>query len=187
VVPFTAKPYYGWELMAGRRSIPKSGPDAAALRGALVVIAGVLVGAAILANVSSRPKSPVATAATTTTTRPSAPVTTPVAAPHTPAAVSVLVLNGVDPKKAISKAAAATVAAGGFTALPPRDAAKVVTVSAVYFVPGYQADAAIVASLLAIPVAAVVPMPTPPPAEVGDTAGAQVVVVVGPDIPAGAG
>jgi hypothetical protein len=175
--------------MPNRASHSRSDAESAALRGGLVVFAAVVVGAVILASMSTATRRVTAAAGTTPTTlrQPTVSVTTPTVPAHSPSSVKVLVLNGVDPKKAISKAAAATVAAGGFTALPPRDAAKVVTVSAVYFVPGYQADAAIVASLLAIPVAAVVPMPTPPPAEVGDTAGAQVVVVVGPDIPAGAG
>jgi hypothetical protein len=99
----------------------------------------------------------------------------------------VLVLNGVDPKKAIAKPAAASVAAAGFTTLPARDAAATVAKSIVYFGPDYEADAKAVAAILSIPPASVVPLPTPTPPEVGDPAGAQVIAIIGPDAPAANG
>jgi hypothetical protein len=143
----------------------------------------------ILTGISGGSKPHVVSAApTTTTTRPQPVVTTPVtAAPHPPETVTVLVLNGVDPKKAIAKPAAATVAAAGFTTAPARDAAMTVTKSIVYFVAGYEADAKAVAGFLSIPPASVVLLPTPTPVETGDPAGAQVVVVIGPDAPAANG
>jgi hypothetical protein len=151
-----------------------------------VVLAGIVVGVVILANTTSRPTVKLASAATTTT-RPPGATTTTVPVAHTPATVNVLVLNGVDPKKAIAKPAATQVAAAGFATLPPRDATKTLTASVVYFLPGYQPDAAAVARLLSIPPAAVVALPTPPPPEVGDIGGAQVVVIIGPDAPVAAG
>ena len=173
--------------MATRRTRRPPGPDDAALRGALVAGAAVLVGAIILAGISVKPSTPVKAVATTTTTRPLPTITTPVAAAHSPATVNVLVLNGVDPKKAIAKPAAATVAAAGFTTLPARDAATTVTKSIVYFVADYEPDAKAVAAILSIPPASVVALPTPPPPEVGDPTGAQVIVVIGPDAPAANG
>jgi hypothetical protein len=149
--------------------------------------AAVLVGAIILAGISGKPSVPVASVATTSTTQPLPTTTAPVAVAHSPAAVSVLVLNGVDPKKAIAKPAATTVAAAGFTTLPARDAATTVTKSIVYFVPDYEVDAAAVAAILSIPPVAVVPLPTPPPPEVGDPTGAHVIVIIGPDAPAANG
>ena len=173
--------------MATRRSTRQPGADDAALRGALVAGAAVLLGAIILAGISGRPSIPVAAVVTTTTTRPLPAVTTPVTVAHSPATVSVLVLNGVDPKKAIAKPAAATVAAAGFMTLPGRDAASTVTKSIVYFQPDYEPDAKATAAILSIPPASVVALPTPAPPEVGDPAGAQVIVIVGPDAPAANG
>jgi hypothetical protein len=151
-----------------------------------VVLAAVLVGVVVLANTTSKPTVKAASAATTTT-RPPAATSTTVPVAHPPGTVNVLVLNGVDPKKAIAKPAATQVSAAGFATLPPRDATKTVTASVVYFQPGFQPDAAAVARLLSIPPAAVVPLPTPPPPEIGDLGGAQVVVIVGPDAPLAAG
>jgi hypothetical protein len=173
--------------MATRRSRRAPGPDDAALRGVLVAGAAVVVGAIILAGISVRPSIPVLSVATTTTTRPPPTVTTAVAIAHAPAEVSVLVLNGVDPKKAIAKPVAATVATAGFTTLPARDAATTVTKSIVYFVPGYEPDAKALAAILSIPPVSVVALPTPTPPEVGDPTGAQVIVVIGPDAPAANG
>jgi LytR cell envelope-related transcriptional attenuator len=153
----------------------------------LVVVAGVVVGALVLANVSS---SQGLSTKTTATTRPPATTTTATtaaAAVHEPASVNVLVLNGVDPKKVIAKPVATAVGASGFATLQPRDATRVVTASAVYFLPGYQADAAKVAAVLSLPPGAVVALPTPVPPEIGDLGGAHVVVVVGPDAPAASG
>jgi hypothetical protein len=171
--------------MATRRSSRQPGPDDAALRGALVAGAAVIVGAIILAGISVKPGSGLGSkATTTTTTRPQPAATTPVPVAHSPATVNVLVLNGVDPKKAIAKPAAATVAAAGFATLPARDAASVVAKSIVYFVAGYEADAKAVAAILSIPPASVVALPTPTPPEIGDPAGAHVIAIIGPDAPA---
>jgi hypothetical protein len=179
---------YGSGSMATRRERRRPSPDEAAQRGALVTGAAVLLGAIILGGISTRPSTHVASAPTTTTTRPQPTTTAPVtAAPHTPDTVTVLVLNGVDPKKAIAKPAAATVAAAGFTTAPARDAAVTVTKSIVYFIADYEADAKAVAAFLSIPPASVVALPSQTPVEIGDPAGAQVIVVVGPDAPAANG
>jgi hypothetical protein len=52
----------------------------------------------------------------------------------------------------------------------------------VYYTEGFQAEAQAVAASLGAPAEAVQPMPTPPP--VADIQGAQVLVVLGPDIAA---
>jgi len=54
------------------------------------------------------------------------------------------------------------------------------TASNVYFNPGFDREARVVAQLLGLPDSAVQAMPTPPP--VSDTRGADVIVVVGPDL-----
>lgn len=51
--------------------------------------------------------------------------------------------------------------------------------TAVYFVPGYEREAAAVATALGFPGASVKPLPTPPP--IPDTKEANVVVIIGPD------
>jgi hypothetical protein len=54
------------------------------------------------------------------------------------------------------------------------------TTSNVYFNPNFDREARVVAQLLGLPDSAVLPMPTPPP--VSDTRGADIIVVVGPDL-----
>ena len=125
---------------------------------------------------------------TTTVQRLSPITTTPVTAPaHDPSAVPVLVLNGVNANKPIAGSAATTLVAAGYTNSTPKDAATTVSTSAVYFQPGYDADAAAVAAALGLPAGEVQPLPSPPPPAIGNAGDAPVIVVVGPDAPAAQG
>lgn len=167
-------------------SQPPAGPGlgTAAFRGALLIAAAVLLGAVLLAK-SFDSGGPLSTGGTQTprtsvTTTPSTTPTTTTAA-HNPAEVKVLVLNGVDPAKAIAKPAADTLKAANYTTLTPNDAKTTVTVSAVYYVPGYDADAQGIATKLGIPPTAVQPLPNPLPAAVSDPKDAHVIAVIGPD------
>jgi hypothetical protein len=170
-----------------RRSGPgPAGPGlgTAAFRGALLIAAAVLLGAVLLAK-SFDNGGPLSTSGNqpARTTVPTTAATTPTTAavPHNPAEVKVLVLNGVDPKKAIAKPAADTLKAANYTTLTPNDAKATVTESAVYFVPGYDADALAIATKLGIPPAAVQPLPNPLPPSVSDPKDAHVIAVIGPD------
>jgi hypothetical protein len=161
------------------------------MRGALLIIAAVLLGAGLLAN-GFRNDSPVSagsgspqTTARGGTTVPSTGSTTPQA--HDPALVKVLVLNGSG-KSGVAKTAADQLKAANYTTLEPSNAkGGTVTASIVYFVPGYDADAQTIAAKLGLPASAVQPLPTPPPAAVGDPQDANVVVVIGTDAPIAGG
>ena len=160
-------------------------------RGILLLAAAVVVGLLLLDH-TDNPSAIVASAnVTTTTTAPRSSTTTtpPTTAPvrHEPADVKVLVLNGVDKKKAIAGPGSRALVNAGFSQTTGKDAAATVPKSVVYVVPGFDADGKIVASLLGIPPAAVRVLPTPLPTEVGNPGDAQVIVVLGPDAPVSTG
>jgi hypothetical protein len=171
-----------------RRGPAPVGPGAgnAALKGLILVAFAVLLGAGLLLksfgdggpfNTGTTSGSPT----TTTTAVGSATTATTAEVAHDPAAVKVLVLNGVDKAKAIAGPAAQVLKSANYTTLAPGDAPATVTTSAVYHLPGYAADAKAIATALGIPVTAVAALPSPVPASVGDAKDATVVVVVGPD------
>jgi hypothetical protein len=161
------------------------------MRGALLIVAAVLLGAGLLANgfrddgggVSSSGSTPTSTRGSTS------PEATPstIAQPHDPAQVKVLVLNGSG-KSGVAKAGKDQLAAANYTVLEPGNASGgTLTVSLVYFVAGYDADAATIAAKLGLPASAAQPLPTPLPATIPDEQGANVVVLVGTDAPIAGG
>ena len=158
-----------------------------------MLAAAVIVGLVVL-NHTENPSAIVLTtspAKTTTTTAPrsstSTVPTTTTTVRHEPAQVKVLVLNGVDKKKAIAGPGAKALVNAGFTQATGKDAANTVTKSAVYVVAGFEGDGTVVAGLLGIPPVAVQPLPTPLPPEVGNPGDAQIIVVLGPDAPVSTG
>ena len=103
--------------------------------------------------------------------------TTATPATRVPAQVRVIVLNGGGPSGSAGTSSTA-LAAAGFTTLDASDTDDVAA-TAVYAMPGFEADAAAVAQTLRIP-APPQAMPTPPPT--GTPADqVDVVVVLGPD------
>ena len=97
-----------------------------------------------------------------------------------PSTITVLVANGAG----VSGLAGDTteiIAASGFQTAPPTDvsAGESVESSVVYYTPGFEEAARLVAGVLN-PVPEVAALPDPPP--VADLAGANVVVVAGPDL-----
>ena len=164
----------------------------ASSRGILLLAAAVMVGLLLLDHTEN--PSPVAVSTRPATTTTTVPRTTTTTAPpptsavhHDPAQVKVLVLNGVDKKKAIAGPGAKALSNAGFTQSTGKDAANTVKKSAVYVIPGFELDGQSIASLLGIPPIAVVALPTPLPPEVGNPGDAQVVVVLGPDAPISTG
>jgi hypothetical protein len=157
-----------------------------------MLAAAVIVGLLVL-NHTENPSAIVVAdgPSTNTTTAPRSPSSTVPAPPttvrHDPAQVKVLVLNGVDKKKAIAGPGSRALVNAGFTQATGKDAANTVTKSAVYVVAGFEGDGTVVASLLGIPPVAVQPLPTPLPVEVGNPGDAQIVVVLGPDAPVSTG
>lgn len=111
--------------------------------------------------------------AAATTTAPTPPTTLPARAP---AEVKVIVANASDVRGAAGGGRTALVNAK-YNVLAPANAAAVAT-SSVFFVPGYDRDAAAVAAAMQLPATLVKPMPAPLPF---DTKGAHVAVVLGAD------
>ena len=158
----------------------------AAGRGALLLGVAVVLGIVLLNAVDDTPSARVSTGddrSTTTvapeeTTTTQAATTTTTVAARAPKDVKVLATNGTDVKGAARKATD-VLRAAGYNVLAPVDARRADATS-VYFAPGYEREAQAVASALALSPASVKALPTPPP--VADLRGANVLVVVGPDV-----
>ncbi len=111
-------------------------------------------------------------------------VTTTTVAARAPADVRVYALNGFG-GSGVAGAATAQLSAASYVTVPADNvpADQRVEASVVYFIPGYDADAVAVAATLGLPATAVMPLPVPAPPQIpgGDTKGANVVAVLGPD------
>ena len=156
----------------------------AALRGAGLLAVAVILGIILLRNGGGDPygKAVRTVASPTpevTVPRPTATtITVPV---RTPPQIKVLPANGTNTAGAgttiftrLKQAQYNVLAATNTTNQGS------VTTSNVYYNPDFEREARVVAQLLGLPDSAVQPMPTPPP--VSDTRGADIVVVVGPDL-----
>jgi len=153
-------------------------------RGLLLLGAAVILGVVLLARVDAPADDQQVEASddrseeTTTTTARSTTTTTPVRAPKD---VKVLTANGTD-VKGVGGRIKDKLLAAGYNALQATDTATKPQNSAVYYAAGLQREAAVVAQLLGIAASAVLAMPATPP--VADLKGAEVLVVVGPDLAA---
>lgn len=174
-----------------------------AIKGALLVAIGVLVGVLVLGSGLSSPgpssvsvDSASGADSTTTTTAAGGETTTTTAAggatsttlpttstttgttPGTnpPNEVRVLVANGTDIPGAASQIQSQLVALG-YNALSPQNGPTSPT-SWVYYEPGYEGDAAAIATSLGMVQDQVAPMPSPPPM---DTLEANILVLIGND------
>ena len=154
----------------------------AAGRGAVLLTVAVLLGVVLL-NAADDPGPDRVVAArdddspspTTSTT----PVTTAVTIPlRPPAEVKVLAANGTT-VKGVARKVTDQLKAGGWNVLAPTDS-RPAAASAVYFTGDYQREAGAVAEALGLAATVVGPLPVPPP--LTDARGANVVVVVGPDL-----
>ncbi len=96
---------------------------------------------------------------------------------HHPSEVRVLVANGTSLCGAAGRLAT-SLSAQGFNVLPPTNADNPADASAVYYVEGYGADGAVLASLLQVDSSRVLPMPSSPPTAPG---GAHVLLHIGAD------
>ena len=118
------------------------------------------------------------TAATTTTTThhgKKGATTTTVA----PASVSVVVANGTS-TNGLAAHYSTVIGAGGWAMKTPIDAATKVPTSAVYYAPGFQPEAAAIATSVGVKSAAVLPVSSATP--VSGTSGYDVIVVIGQDL-----
>jgi LytR cell envelope-related transcriptional attenuator len=92
----------------------------------------------------------------------------------------VLVANGAN-QPGVAGRLTTTVEQADFDVAPPANATVDVATSTVYFAPGFEEAAADVAELFD-PHPATAPMPETPPVAAGDLAGANVILVAGPDL-----
>jgi hypothetical protein len=165
----------------------------AMVRGIALIVAAVVLGVVLLrATDSPAPTSISATSTDTasttpssvandgSTTVPSTPTTTKAAA-HTASDVQVLVANGSGVAGAAGRVAT-KLGSKNYVIKPSVNTATTASASAVYYQPGYQADAEAIAALLT-PKPGVQPMPDPAP--VKDLTGAHVLVVVAANLAAG--
>jgi hypothetical protein len=174
------------------RSPTGNNSSSAALRGAILIGVAVLLGGVLLAQSFDNGGSPLSSGSNTSTTvkhnGTSTTATTTTPQPHDPSAVKVLVLNGSG-KSGIAKTAADQLKAANYTTLDPANAksSTPIAASAVYYTAGYEADAQAIASKLSLNPSAAQPLPSPPPAEVGDPKDANIVVMIGTDAPVAGG
>jgi hypothetical protein len=171
-------------------------PTAAPIRGIIVVVVAVALGAVLLSQSERVIGSPEEGSAapetsTTTTTRvtdltASSVTTGPTVggqAANAPGEVSVIVLNGSG-QSGVATSNANAVAAAGFSSLEAKNALPTDTTT-VYYAPGFEADAAAVKLVLRLATAPVQPAPAEP--IVPEAAEADVVVVLGTDYEASGG
>ena len=160
------------------------------VRGWVLVIVAVAIGAALMpsatranltassSNVPTTTAPPASTSSTTTTLAPVHGVTTTTARPDL-STIRVLVANGTNANGAAA-AVSSFLSGKGYSTLTPVDALTTVSSSQVYAVNGATADAALVAASLSLPSSSVEPATQPVP--VASTGGANVVVIVGPNL-----
>jgi len=154
----------------------------AALRGAGLLAVAVMLGIVLLRNGGGDPYS----AALRTVASPTpgvtvhAPTATTITVPvRVPGDIKVLPANGTN----VAGAGLVTfnrLKAAGYDVLAASNTDNPASTSNVFFNPGFDREAQVVAQLLGLPDSAIQAMPTPPP--VSDTRGADVIVVVGPDL-----
>jgi hypothetical protein len=149
-----------------------------------LVAAGVALGVILLHSIGRAPAGSVASVASTTPTVPrttttTAAPTTTTAAARPPAQVKTLAANGTKTSGAANKVSD-TLRKAGYNVLAPTNATASAASSTVYYVPGFVSEAGAVATALGLAPTTVMPLPSAAP--VASTNGAQVVVVVGPDL-----
>lgn len=161
----------------------------AAGRGAALLALAVVLGLVLLNAADDPGPDRVATGASggdgdgsagiTTTTLP--PTTLATVPPRPPAEVKVLSTNGTA-VKGVAGRARDILQAEGYNVLAPTDAQRA-TASSVFFTSAeFEREAQAVASALGLPPTVVAPYPTAPPVPVADAKGANVVLVVGPEL-----
>jgi hypothetical protein len=164
-------------------------------RGVGLIAIAAVIGIVLLHHNGPTTSATTVSAHATTTAAPShAPSTTATTPPTTgaalrpPSSVKVLVANGTAAGggAGVSQHLATTVSqtlhSQGYDTLAPLDATQKVTATIVYFQPGYEREAAVLAQSAGLPVSAVQSMPAQPP--VPSLNGANILVVAGPDLAA---
>ena len=153
----------------------------AAARGALLLAVALVLGIILLRSGGGDPYSRSLRTASPGSPEVSAPVptaTTITVPVRSPGDIKVLPTNGTSTNGAATNTGNRLKAAG-YNVLAATNTTSPATASNVFYNPGFEREARVIAQLIGFPDSAVQPMPTPPP--VADTRGADVIVVVGPD------
>lgn len=157
-------------------------------RGVFLVAAAVALGVGILSSIGKSAAAPgsaptAVVSSTTTTAAPahSTTTTTQALATHSPSSVKVLVANGTNVSGVAGKLKT-RLAAGGYDLLAPTNTTSSARASAVYYQTGYQGDAQAVAAAAGLGASTLQAMTAQLP--VANSSGAQVIVVIGPDLAA---
>ena len=157
---------------------------------ALVAVA-IVIGAVLLRRngnsvaISAESSTTLDTSTATTTATTAAPATTTIPALRAPSAVKVLVANGT----AVPGQAALQgnkLHGAGYDTLASTNTVAKVQSSVAYYAPGFQPEAIAIARLLGVPGGAVKAMPATGQLPVANLQGANVLVLVGPDLVAAA-
>jgi hypothetical protein len=168
----------------GPGSEPPGRPHA--WRGPAIVVVAVVIGVLLLPSATRAPLVASARTSSTSTTlahghHPGTPghASTTTTSTVAPAAIHVLVANATT-TNGVAGRVTAFLASKGFATLTATNALVKVTASAIYTVGGATADVPSVVAALGLPAASVEPAASAAP--VPSTTGANVVVVVGPDL-----
>lgn len=162
--------------MSARRSDPVASPA----RGAILVAIAVVVGLVLIRSgldTSEIASSTGDSGGRSTTT--AGETTSTTAAARQPGDVTVIVANASGIDGAASRLTT-TLKGKGYNAVEPTNASANVSTTTVHFVAGYEAEAKAVAAAFGAPASAATPMPSPAP--ISNLAGAQVLVLLGPDL-----
>ncbi|HVC70075.1 MAG TPA: LytR C-terminal domain-containing protein [Acidimicrobiales bacterium] len=167
---------------------PPGPPDPARQgRGLVVVVVAVVIGVLLLPSAARAPLPVNANATIPTTTTPSTgtgtnsghATTSSTSTTIAPASVHVLVANATT-TNGVAGAVTTFLSSKGFGTLPATNALVKVTASEVFTVGGATADVQAVAAALNLPATSIEPAASSAP--VSSSAGANVVVIVGPDL-----
>jgi len=171
----------------GNRNAPSG---TTATRGVVLVLFALIVGILLIvkggggAEVVSNPNDAIDV---TTTSRRGSSTTVKDTTTNTvtpPGQLKIIVANGSG-ERGLAAKTKDQLAFVGYTGATATDTTKgsSVTTSVVYFAPGLEADAVVVASVIGMPAARVAAMPDPTTVPVSPIGDAQVVMILGPDAP----
>ena len=159
-------------------------------RAAVLIAAGIVVGIALVSKshtleltssttTSSTTPSAASSSSTTTNGQGSTTTSTSTPAAAKPARqVKVVVANGTTVSGAATRIGT-ELSTEGYTNETPVDTTSPQTASATYYAPGFESNAAAIATFLQLKKS---PLPMPGSLPVASTAGADVLVIIGPDL-----
>lgn len=168
---------------------PPTGParGSSPMRGVILVAVAAVLGFFVLRAIDDTGGGPTASDVETATAEGSTDTTAPgstdtTAPPARPAGEVVVLVANASGVQGAAGAQAEAIQAGGYQVLPAANSPTNVEATQVLATPGFEADAAALAAAIGAPPESVAPVPDPPPL---DLAGANVLVLLGPDLAQG--